>query len=117
MDIECDADNNKSAVFYVCLAAAKSVDELLSLAAYCRDRTNPYMFIYALSVVVIHKPETRGLELPSHAEMFPSLYMDSSVFNRAREESEVVQAGSRVSRIIIIIINFFHLSENEWDFL
>jgi len=69
----------------------------MSLAAYCRDRTNPYMFIYALSVVVIHKPETRGLELPSHAEMFPSLYMDSSVFNRAREESEVVQAGSRVS--------------------
>jgi len=31
--------------------------------------------------------------------MFPSLYMDSAVFSRAREESAVVQAGSRVSVI------------------
>ncbi|VVC24126.1 Hypothetical protein CINCED_3A001218 [Cinara cedri] len=77
------------------LMATKSFDELLSLAVYMRDRINPYMFIYALSVVVIHRPDTRNVELPSHAEMFPSLYMDSSVFGRAREESAVVQSGSR----------------------
>ncbi|CAH1733225.1 phenoloxidase 1-like [Aphis gossypii] len=73
----------------------KSFDELLSLAVYCRDRINPYMFIYALSVVVTHRPDTRNLELPSHVEMFPSLYMDATVFGRAREESAVVQTGSR----------------------
>ncbi|XP_026816301.1 phenoloxidase 1-like [Rhopalosiphum maidis] len=73
----------------------KSFDELLSLSVYCRDRLNPYMFIYALSVVVTHRPDTRNLELPSHVEMFPNLYMDSSVFSHAREESSVVQPGSR----------------------
>ncbi|XP_060843836.1 phenoloxidase 1-like [Rhopalosiphum padi] len=73
----------------------KSFDELLSLSVYCRDRMNPYLFIYALSVVVTHRPDTRNLELPSHVEMFPNLYMDSSVFSQAREESTVVQPGSR----------------------
>ncbi|XP_027839310.1 phenoloxidase 2-like [Aphis gossypii] len=77
------------------LMNTKSYDELLSLSVYCRDRINPYMFTYALSVVIIHRPDTRNLRLPSHSEMFPSLYMDSSVFSRAREESAVVQAGSR----------------------
>ncbi|XP_022160595.1 phenoloxidase 2-like [Myzus persicae] len=77
------------------LMNAKSYDDLLSLSVYCRDRINPYMFTYALSVVLIHRPDTRNLRLPSHSEMFPSLYMDSSVFARAREESAVVQAGSR----------------------
>lgn len=77
--------------------ATKNSDELLSLAVYCRDRVNPYMFVYALSVVMIHRPDTRNLTLPSHAETFPKLYMDSKIFSRAREESTVVQPGSRVS--------------------
>ncbi|XP_025414834.1 phenoloxidase 1-like [Sipha flava] len=76
--------------------ATKSFDDLLSLAVYCRDRVNSYMFVYALSVVMLHRPETRNLRLPSHVEMFPSLYMGPSVFSRAREEAEVVPVGSRV---------------------
>uniref|UniRef100_A0A481MQJ5 Phenoloxidase n=1 Tax=Nipponaphis monzeni TaxID=196483 RepID=A0A481MQJ5_9HEMI len=75
--------------------AAKNVDELLSLSVYCRDRVNPHMFIYALSVAMVHRPDTRNLTLPSHAEMFPKIYMDSSVLSRAREEATVVQPGSR----------------------
>lgn len=88
--------------FFLCWTATKSFDELLSLSVYCRDRINPSMFIYALSVVVIHRPDTRNLNLPSHAEMFPSLYMNSSVFGRIREESQVVQPGSRVSMTFFI---------------
>lgn len=82
--------------FFLCFIAAKSFDDLLSLAVYCRDRVNSYMFVYALSVVMLHRPETRNLRLPSHVEMFPSLYMGPSVFSRAREEAEVVPVDSRV---------------------
>lgn len=83
--------------YLINFTATRNFDELLSLSVYCRDRINPYMFVYALSVVMLHRPDTRNLELPSHAEMFPGLYMDSSVFSRAREESVVVQPGSRVN--------------------
>lgn len=78
-------------------SATRNVDELLSLCVYCHDRINPHLFIYALSVVMVHRPDTRNLTLPSHAEIFPKLYMDSSVFSRIREESAVVESGSRVS--------------------
>uniref|UniRef100_A0A481MQH0 Phenoloxidase n=1 Tax=Nipponaphis monzeni TaxID=196483 RepID=A0A481MQH0_9HEMI len=82
------------------LMAPKIFDNFLSLSVYCRDRINPYMFNYALSVAVIHRSDTRDITLPSHAEIFPNLYMDSSVFSRAREEAIVVQPGSRVPIVI-----------------
>lgn len=66
---------------------AKDADEFVSLAAYCRDRINKHMFFYALSVAILHRPDCRGLKLPSNAEIFPSLYMDLSVINRARKEA------------------------------
>lgn len=78
-------------------AAPKVFDEFLSLSVYCRDRINPYMFNYALSVAMVHRSDTRDITLPSHAEIFPNLYIDASVFSRAREEAIVVQPGSRVS--------------------
>ncbi|XP_050441248.1 phenoloxidase 1-like [Adelges cooleyi] len=65
-------------------------DELVSLAVYCRDRMNPLLFFYAMSVVMIHRPDTRTIQLPSHVEMFPKLYMHSSIFSRAREEAFVL---------------------------
>lgn len=81
--------------------ATNTFEELLSLSCYCRDRINPYMFIYALSVVLLHRPDTRNLTLPSHVEAFPSFYMDSTVFSRAKEESVVVnKPGSRVCIIV-----------------
>ncbi|XP_050525328.1 phenoloxidase 2-like isoform X1 [Daktulosphaira vitifoliae] len=74
----------------------KSTDELMSLAVYCREKMNPFMFVYALSVVMLHKPETRSIQLPSHAEMFPGLYVDPTVLSRAREEAAAVPTGNRI---------------------
>ncbi|XP_050441246.1 phenoloxidase 1-like [Adelges cooleyi] len=71
------------------LMDAKTTDELMSLAVYCRDRMNPLLFIYAMSVVMIHRPDTRTVQLPSHVEMFPKLYVQSSIFNRVLEEAFV----------------------------
>lgn len=64
------------------------------------------MFMYSLSVALLHRPDTRHLELPSHAEMFPSLYMDASVFGRAREESVAVNTSSRVSILVFYAYNY-----------
>ena len=75
----------------------RTVDDLLSLAAYCRDRINAQMFVYSLSVAILHRDDTKNLAIPQLAEIFPDKYMDSSIFHRAREESNVVDAGSRVT--------------------
>ncbi|XP_057318501.1 phenoloxidase 1 [Microplitis mediator] len=74
----------------------RTVEDFLSVAVFCRDRLNPNMFIYALSVAILHRPDTKHLSVPSFAEVFPDKYVDSGIFSRAKEEANIVPAGSRV---------------------
>lgn len=73
-----------------------NVDQFLSACVYCRERVNPFVFVYAASVAILHRNDTRNVPLPAHVEVFPELYIDSGVITRAREEVGVIPAGSRV---------------------
>ena len=64
---------------------------------YARDRLNPYLFNYALSVAILHRPDTKDLNIPLFAESFPEKFMDSKVFQRIREEATIVPVGQRMS--------------------
>ncbi|XP_039950679.1 phenoloxidase 2-like [Bactrocera neohumeralis] len=74
----------------------RSIDDLQSVAVFARDRVNPYLFNYALSVALLHRPDTKGLDLPSFAQNFPDKFVDSRVFRQVREEATVVPDGSRM---------------------
>lgn len=78
----------------------RSIDDLQSVAVYARDRLNPYMFNYALSVAILNRPDTKDLRLPLFVETFPDKYVDSKVFAKIREEATVVQEGSRMPIVI-----------------
>ncbi|KAL1459426.1 hypothetical protein WDU94_011408 [Cyamophila willieti] len=73
-----------------------SFEDFQSLGVYCRDRCNPYMYIYALSVAILHRADCKEIPLPSFAEVLPEKFMDKSVFVRMREESNLVEPGSRI---------------------
>ncbi|XP_017775911.1 PREDICTED: phenoloxidase 2-like [Nicrophorus vespilloides] len=73
----------------------RNVDELQSIAVFSRDRVNPYLFNYALSVAILHRKDTQDLDLPSFIQSFPDKYVDSKVFTRAREEATIVPDGNR----------------------
>lgn len=79
----------------------RTYDDFLSVAVYCRDRVNPNMFIYALSVAILHRPDTKDLPVPPLTEVFPDKYMDSSIFSRAKEEANLVPEGARVRESIL----------------
>lgn len=74
----------------------RDTDDLQSIAVYCRDRINPYLFNYSLSVALLHRPDTKGVNLPSFVESFPDKFMDPKVFQKARETAVVVPTGSRM---------------------
>uniref|UniRef100_A0A1I8Q7Q8 tyrosinase n=1 Tax=Stomoxys calcitrans TaxID=35570 RepID=A0A1I8Q7Q8_STOCA len=80
--------------------AMRTVDDLLSVAVYARDRVNPYLFNYALSVALLHRSDTKGLDLPSYAQSFPDKFVDSQVFREVREEVTVVPEGSRMPIVV-----------------
>ncbi|KAL3279080.1 hypothetical protein HHI36_016594 [Cryptolaemus montrouzieri] len=73
----------------------RTVDDLLSVAVYARDRVNPYLFNYALSVALLHREDTQDVDVPSFIRSFPDKFVDSAVFVRAREEASIVPDGSR----------------------
>lgn len=78
----------------------RSIDDLQSVAVFARDRVNPFLFNYALSVALLHRPDTKGINLPLFSESFPEKYVDSTVFTQVREEATVVQEGSRMPIVI-----------------
>ncbi|XP_031639304.1 phenoloxidase 2-like, partial [Contarinia nasturtii] len=74
----------------------RSIDDLQTVAVYARDRVNPILFNYALSVALLHRPDTKDLNLPLFVETFPEKYVDSKVFREIREEASVVPEGQRM---------------------
>ncbi|KAI5638758.1 hemocyanin, ig-like domain-containing protein [Phthorimaea operculella] len=74
----------------------RDVDDLISCCSYCQLRINPYMFNYCLSVAMLHRPDTKGVPIPTFVESFPDKFMDPKVFRKAREVSNTVSSGSRM---------------------
>ncbi|XP_065076334.1 phenoloxidase 2 [Ochlerotatus camptorhynchus] len=78
----------------------RNIEDLQSCAVFARDRINPYLFNYALSVALLHRRDTKDLDLPSIIEVFPDKYVDSRVFEQIREEATVVPEGMRMPIVI-----------------
>ena len=82
----------------------RTLDDFQSLCVYCRDRLNPFLFMYTYSVALLHRPDTKNVPIPPLTEIFPEKFMDQSVFSQAREETTLVSEGQRVSLIIDIYL-------------
>ncbi|KAL0868113.1 hypothetical protein ABMA27_008748 [Loxostege sticticalis] len=78
----------------------RNVEDLTSLCTYCQLRINPYMFNYCLSVALLHRDDTKGLNMPTVVQTFPDKFMDPKVFRQAREVSNVQQVGNRMPVVI-----------------
>lgn len=73
----------------------KTIDELQSVAVYARDRINPFLFNYALSVTILHRSDTKDLNVPLFVESFPEKFLDSKIFARIREEAFLIPEDLR----------------------
>ncbi|XP_073947872.1 phenoloxidase subunit 1-like isoform X2 [Choristoneura fumiferana] len=78
----------------------RDVNDLQSLCSYCQLRINPHMFNYCLSVAILHRPDTKGLNIPTLAENFPDKFVDQKVVRKAREITTTVQKGERTPIVI-----------------
>ncbi|XP_068623413.1 phenoloxidase subunit 1-like [Battus philenor] len=74
----------------------RNLEDLQSMCSYAQLRINPYMFNYCLSVALLHRPETKGMNIPTLAETFPDKFVDPKVFRLARESATTVQKGPRI---------------------
>uniref|UniRef100_A0A1E1WIY6 tyrosinase n=2 Tax=Pectinophora gossypiella TaxID=13191 RepID=A0A1E1WIY6_PECGO len=76
------------------------LQDFLSTCAYSRVKLNPQLFNYCFSVALSHRRDTRNVPIPNFAETFPSKFMDSQVFQQARESAAVLDGTERTPIII-----------------
>ncbi|XP_059487955.1 phenoloxidase 2-like isoform X2 [Neocloeon triangulifer] len=65
------------------------VDEMLQRAYCIRDKTNPGLFVYALSFVLVHRPDCRSLKMRSLAHIFPGNFIKSSELEVAQHQMTI----------------------------
>ncbi|XP_062550620.1 phenoloxidase 2-like [Armigeres subalbatus] len=70
---------------------------LVGVATYARDRLNPYMFQYALTVALQHRKDTKDVPIPSVLELFPDQFVDPTTFPKLREEGSIVNQAQRTA--------------------
>jgi tyrosinase len=70
----------------------KDIDSLLSIGVYCRDRTNPYVFIYAWSIALSHREDCKEIPIPSIIQTFPDQFISPSLRSNLFEEGRIPEA-------------------------
>jgi hypothetical protein len=79
-------------------------DSFVAVAAYTKDRVNPYLFQYALAVATAHRPDSKETKVPSVVQVFPDQFVDPGVFRKVREEGTLVAQENR--QPVTIPVNF-----------
>lgn len=80
--------------------SAKDLDELISIALYCRDQVNTQLFIYAYSVVLTHRNDTDNIQLPQPFEIAPHQFFKKNILSAAREKLHGLAEAKRNKRQI-----------------
>lgn len=74
----------QASVFFNLLYSAKSWDTFYKTAVYLRYHVNEYIFVYATSIAILHRPDTQGIILPPLYEIFPSFFNNGEIMTTAQ---------------------------------
>lgn len=75
--------HHQAVVLFRVLYSAKTFDVFYNTAVWARFHVNEHMYVYVLSVAVIHRLDTRLMKLPPLYEMMPHLFFNDDVMQRA----------------------------------
>ncbi|KAJ6638509.1 Larval serum protein 2 [Pseudolycoriella hygida] len=64
---------------------AKDWDTFYKTMVWARFNVNEGMFIYALTVAVLHRPDMSGIVLPAPYEIYPFYYFNNEVVQKAQQ--------------------------------
>lgn len=81
------------ALFEVLYGAA-DYDSFFKVAVWARDRTNPRQFLYAFSVALLHREDSKGLTLPPAYEITPHMFLTTDVVRKAYQAKMMRVSGN-----------------------
>lgn len=66
------------------LYSAKDYETFWNTAVWMRQHVNEYLFVYVLSVAILHRPDTQGVVVPPLYEIFPEFFTNTEVLTTAQ---------------------------------
>nr|CCA94921.1 hemocyanin subunit g [Euphrynichus bacillifer] len=72
---------------YEILHDAKDFEDFFALAKQARDIVNEGLFVYAVSVAVLHRDDCKGVTVPPIQEIFPDRFIPAETINLASKEA------------------------------
>uniref|UniRef100_A0A1W7RAE6 Hemocyanin subunit 6 n=1 Tax=Hadrurus spadix TaxID=141984 RepID=A0A1W7RAE6_9SCOR len=72
---------------YETLYGAKDFDDLIHLCEQARQIVNEGLFVYAVSVAVLHREDCKGVSVPPIEEIFPDRFIPTETINKASKEA------------------------------
>ncbi|GLH04004.1 Sex-specific storage-protein 2 [Gryllus bimaculatus] len=76
------------------LISLPTYEKFLCVSAVIRDKVNPYLYAYAMSVAILNRNDTIKT-LPNSASLFPQLYFQGSILARGRTEAQLFAPEDR----------------------
>nr|AUO15573.1 hexamerin-like protein 2 [Haplotropis brunneriana] len=62
---------------------AKDFDSFYQTAVWAREYMNEAMFVYAFTIAVLHREDTKEITLPAPYEIYPQLFVNADVIHKA----------------------------------
>lgn len=82
---------------------AKDWDTFFKTAVFLREYVNEGMFVYALSVAVVHRQDTRDLILPPPYEVYPHLFVNTETIQKAYEARMLTSTKTETNKDLVVI--------------
>nr|CCA94920.1 hemocyanin subunit f [Euphrynichus bacillifer] len=70
---------------YEVLYAAKDFEDFIHLAEQARNVVNEGLFVFAVSIAVLHRDDCRGVTVPPIQEVFPDRFIPAETINQAQK--------------------------------
>uniref|UniRef100_A0A1W7RAD7 Hemocyanin subunit 3c n=1 Tax=Hadrurus spadix TaxID=141984 RepID=A0A1W7RAD7_9SCOR len=87
--------------FYEMLIGAGTFDEFLDICHQARDFLNEGLYVYAVSVAILHRDDCKGITLPPIQEIFPDKFVNIETLSSASSKILDHLAGTNKGEIIV----------------
>ncbi|KAJ8959766.1 hypothetical protein NQ314_006195, partial [Rhamnusium bicolor] len=88
--------------FFKLLYYAKDYDTFYKTAVWARNYLNQGLFLYALSVAIVHRSDTYGIIMPPIYEVFPNYFFNSEVIHEAQQWKQTLSSSSATQKYLIV---------------
>lgn len=82
---------------------AKDWDTFYKTAVWVREYVNEGMFVYALTVAVVHRQDTNTLILPPPYEIYPHFFVNAETIQKAYEARMLTSTKTDVNKDLVVI--------------